>query len=351
MAPEISDHSALSFLSTQGWLPLSLSTLPSLLPRYQNLLTASRTYFALPDTSPQKTRHRSSPGPQATESGFSLIEGEKSLFTLRTSSACPETLSESAKGAWEASGAFLAEILQAIAETLELDHSVFGPFADPCVKLPTQKRTPTLLRIFRYERPRAGCESKVNAEAHKDLGLLSLVVGESPGLQCLDVSTKNWVGVEEARNLPAGAREEGGGLTLTLLVGETLEWLSNGTYKAGTHRVLCAPAISNTSSSDGDDAAEERWRYSMVYTLRPANAPVFTKSFESSITGLFDQKLRVDGESMDVFFARIRNSHYNINAALDVRDEQKKKQKEQRKLLEGSGGKVHPSTHNLAING
>lgn len=50
----------------------------------------------------------------------------------------------------------------------------------------------SFLRMFQYERPEANTnaeksetvqpESKVVVESHKDLGLLSLVVGRTPGL-------------------------------------------------------------------------------------------------------------------------------------------------------------------------
>ncbi len=72
--------------------------------------------------------------------------------------------------------------------------------------------------------------------------------------------------------------------------------------------------------------AGDPFRFSIVYTLRPAVAPLFTKVFESGITGVFDPQERCEGESSAVLFDRIMRSHWNINAAKEVRERQREDQ-------------------------
>lgn len=156
--------------------------------------------------------------------------------------------------------------------------------------------------------------------------MLSLVVGRSPGLQALDPSTNAWVDVEDERNLPAGSVERSGGLTATLLAGETLAFLSRGRYRAGVHRVVCAPPPPSLSGEgNGNGNGEEAFRYSIVYTLRAAPAPLYTRRFESRVVGEFEEGERVEGESSAVMFEKIMRTHWNVNAAPSVRDEQRRR--------------------------
>ena len=321
----MSDDAALKFLATQGWLPLVLADHPDLVEAYTALQKASAAFFALDETNSQKTTYRAASGEQASEEGYSQIPSEKCILTVKTASHCPEIILAPVKAAWDLTGAFMARILKTIALTLELEPDVFDPFVEPCQILPKDARTPTLLRMFRYYRP-SGPEVRVNAEKHKDLGLLSLVVGHSPGLSVLDSRSGEWVSVEEDDVLPPGARVRSGGLTATLLVGQTLAFLSRGKYNAGAHSVVCAPPIKEPSGM----TVEERFRYSLVFTLRPAAAPVWTKSFESGVTGLFSEREMLDGESSEKLFAKIKRVHYNVNAAPDIREQQRKNQHNER---------------------
>jgi len=312
------DH-ALRSLASGGYLPLALADMPGMVEAYSALFTKSHEFFALPADSPQKTTYQAVCGPAASEEGYSKIPSEKSILTTRTSTRCPEILHSDLKSAWDLTGAFMSNIIAAIAQTLDLDASVFDPFVVPCTTL-TEMKTPTQFRMFRYDRPQ-GTEPTINAEKHKDLGLLSLVIGHSPGLQVLDVNTSAWIPIENDTALPPGYRTRSGGLTATLLGGETLSFLTRGNYKAGVHRVVCDPV----------SVAGDPFRFSIVYTLRPAVAPLFTKVFESGITGVFDPQERCEGESSAVLFDRIMRSHWNINAAKEVRERQ---QEDQRRRVE-----------------
>lgn len=328
------DDYALHFLATEGYLPLSLSEHPALLSAYQSLFTQSAAFFALPPESPLKTSFQAASGATASEEGFSQIPSEKSIATIKIASNCPNTLLAPAEEAWRASGTFLQSIARAIANTLHLDSEAFAPFVDPCVTLPKTERTPTLLRLFRYDRP-PGPNPVVNAERHRDLGLLSLVIGQSPGLHVLSSASGAWIPIEESAFLPPGTKERSGGLTATLLGGQTLAYLTRGKYRAGEHGVVCNPPVTkppspSSSYSKAPDTGtnrfgedEEIFRYSVVFTLRPAVAPVYTRNFESDIVGKYPQELVSDGTSSAELFGRIRSVHYNVNAAPAIREEQK----------------------------
>ena len=313
MASEhVSDEEALHFLASEGYLPLLLADHDGLVDAYSKLFKLSVAYFDLPEDSPEKTTVQAPSGARASEQGYFKIAGEKSILTVRTHETCPGMLREQLNLTWNLTGAFLDGISKSIAATLQLDPEVFASFNEPCCKLPQGKRTPTLLRLFRYDRP-VGDEAIVTAERHKDLGILSLVVGHSPGLQVLDTAANVWVPVEENSVVPEDAKTRSGGMTATLLSGETMAFLTRGKYKAGVHRVLCAPA------------KDEPYRFSIVFALRPAVAPVYTQNFESEVVGKFPPNQRIDGQSSALFLQQIVATHWNVNIAKDIRDEQQKK--------------------------
>ncbi|KAL9100550.1 MAG: hypothetical protein Q9163_004088 [Psora crenata] len=323
-----SDDQALEFLANQGWLPVILADHPGFVEAYTELQANMADFFALPEDTVQKTEYRAAKGAQASEEGYSKIPNEKSILTIKTSFHCPESMREQVMKAWNITGPFLARILEAIAVTLNLRPDVFAPFVDPCKSLPLRERTPTLLRMFRYDRP-SGPEPKVNAEAHRDLGLLSLVVGHSPGLHVKNSDTGAWVPVENDAVLPPGSRSRSGGLTATLLGGETLAMLTRGRYNAGVHGVVCEPP----ATPSGCDS----YRYSIVFTLRPAEVPVYSRDFESNMTGTFGKDERAEGQSMRELFARIRTTHYNVNAAPEIRERQRERQRKKMERLQAQG--------------
>ena len=308
------DTKALHFLATEGYLPLALADHPGMIDVYKSLFDQSAQFFALSEDSPQKTAYQAVSGPAASEEGYSKIPNEKSIMTIKWAGHCPEMLHEKAKAAWDLSGNFMDNIVQAIAQTLDLESNVFETLVKPCTVLPQDKKRPSLLRMFRYDRPR-GPDPIVNAERHKDLGLLSLVVGHSPGLHVLSPSSGSWLPIEEDICLPPDTKSRSGGLTATLLVGETLAFLTRGQYKAGVHGVVCAPP--------GPENGNDPFRYSIVYTLRPAVASVFTKNFESEIVGQFSEEERAEGTSSIEMFGKIKRSHYNVNVGPEIREKQK----------------------------
>ena len=329
MAPsEPSDDQALHFLATQGWLPLILGDQPGFVEAYQALQSTVTRFFDLPEDSVLKTSHQAVSGAQASEEGYFQIPGEKSILTIKSSGHCPEFLIEDAKLAWDLSGNFMAKIMKAIALSLDLAPNVFAPFVSPCKSFPSTERTPTLLRMFRYERPLCS-DPKISAEAHKDLGLLSLVVGHSPGLHVRNTATGLWVPVEEDAVVPPGTKSRSGGLTATLLGGETLAFLTRGHYKAGVHSVVCDLPSSNLNY--------DLYRYSIVFTLRAADAPIYTRDFESEIVGYFGKDEMLEGKNSKDVFVEIMKAHYNVNATPAIREEQKNNQKERARQMHGQG--------------
>ncbi len=311
------DTQSLHFLASEGYLPLALADHEGMVDAYTSLFAQSSHFFDLPEDSPQKTTYQAISGPAASEEGYSKIPQEKSIMTIKYKGHCPEDLHDTAKAAWDLSGSLLHQIMQAIARTLNLDSNVFNTLVEPCLVLPYDKRRPTLLRMFRYDRP-PGPDPVVNAERHKDLGLLSLVVATSPGLHVLSPSSDQWLPLEEDVCLPPGTKTRSGGLSATLLVGETLRFLTRGQYRAGVHGVGCNPP--------GTEHGEDPFRYSIVFTLRPAVAPVFTKNFESEIVGQFSEDERMEGVSSMELFSQIKKTHYNVNVAPEIRNRQRLEQ-------------------------
>ena len=317
MASEaVTDEEALHFLATQGYLPLLLADHDGMVDAYDRLFQQSSAYFSLPEDSPSKTAFEAPRGAKASEEGYSSISGEKSILTIRTSERCPSELREHVESTWSLTAKFLEDILRSIATSLHLDPQVFTPYTTPCHHLSPSKRTPTLLRMFRYDRPpQEQREATTSAEQHKDLGILSLVVGHSPGLQVLDPATNTWIPVEEDTIVPADAKTRSSGLTATLLGGDILSFLTRGRYQAGVHRVLCAPAANS----------KDTHRFSIVFALRPAAAPVFTRNFESEVVGSFAPEQAMEGQSSALLLQRLIASRWNVNVARDLRDEQQRK--------------------------
>lgn len=69
-------------------------------------------------------------------------------------------------------------------------------------------------------------------------------------------------------------------------------------------------------------------------------APLLTKHFESEITGEFSAQERCEGESSAVLFERIMKSHWNINAAKEVRERQREDQRRRFEEARGKDGVV-----------
>ncbi|KAH7356560.1 hypothetical protein BKA65DRAFT_494940 [Rhexocercosporidium sp. MPI-PUGE-AT-0058] len=299
-------------LSEQGWTTIGLDEKPTdaLYDSYQDLSRASQTFFDLPDDYKQtfKTQHGS-------EEGWSRVEGEKEFITLRTIQNTPDELKIAASKYWVEAGRLLSETLGRVAESLDLPAKTLTVYSEPCAALGDEE-TATMLRLFRYE-GFEGKESKVVAE---DLGLLSFVIGDKPGLEVMDCHADFWFPIEQSYESPKGS----------LLVGRQLERLSNARYRAGGHRVRSYPN-SVTESKESSDPWNN-WRHSIVFVMR-AHLPVLVNTDElaTEITGPFSQPLK--GITAGELFDDIHSAHFNINTGIEEREEQRRKLTEQAKLF------------------
>jgi hypothetical protein len=291
---------------------------------YEDLFAAAQLFFNQPSAEKQVWAHK-----LGTEEGWSCVAGEKEFITLRTLSYCPEVLRAPAKRYWDLMGIHLHSTLARISTALDLPHpedpeSALRRFVGPCASMPHEDKdkTATMLRLFRYE----GAEPKVVAEPHADLGLLSVVVGDVPGLEVWD--GRGWFEVERE----AAKRGDKGA---SLLVGRQLQRLSNGRFPPGGHRVVAygKPPEQAPKPAGQDESEEKHYRFSIVFVLR-AHEPVLINSadLETEITGRWDEP--VVGVTAGKLYDEIRKRHFNINIGAEEREKQRIKVRE----MKESGG-------------
>ena len=328
-------------LAYQGWTKITYDSVDALQIASDALFLASRKFFDLP--APEKRKFRTRAG---TEEGWSRVEGEKEFISIRTLSNTPLELREAVSKFWAEAGTLLNSIVSGIETSLELPPGSLSVFSKPCMELSDEKIA-TMLRLFRYESfegeaPRIVAEGMLclilnksnvsrcispsfafSAEsvssvtlttsstvAHRDLGMLSLVIGDSPGLEVWDRQRRQWFPLE--RNYPSPAA--------SLFVGRQLERLTNGCYYSGGHLVNSYPDVGNSNSSN----PSKRYRHSIVFVLRAHSpVPIKTDDLETSVTGKFAKPLQ--NITADDLFKTIRSTHFNINAGVEERDGQKRK--------------------------
>ncbi|KAJ7662267.1 hypothetical protein B0H17DRAFT_1093740 [Mycena rosella] len=312
----------LVILANRGWLAVSLP--PDLESVYATLFAESSVFFELPPDAQAKRDFAAPTGKAASDEGFSDIPGEKQLITLRSELKTPPQLREAAKTAWNETGKLFLETIHDIAESLDRPLDLFDGMSVEATNFSEKDRAASLLRLFRYNRPGFNENGglgmkKVVAEGHKDLGLLTLVVGQSPGLDARDPATGQWVSVEDT---PPGAPR----LTATLLAGQTLTYLTRGLYASGIHRVSVLPS---TSPAD-------KYRFSLVFALRPApKSTIDTTKFEGGLISKFpEERLSLDlnnfpncsmyGQPAADLFKAIAQKHWNVNIAPEIREQQKR---------------------------
>ncbi|KAI9054164.1 hypothetical protein LZ554_001335 [Drepanopeziza brunnea f. sp. 'monogermtubi'] len=303
--PRVSPEHVLA-LSDQGWTTIGLSQKPTdpLHDSFERLLQASQAFFDLPEKYKQTFKTE-----QGSEEGWSRVRGEKEFITLRTIGNTPDELKDAAETYWNEASVLLNETLGRVAESLNLPAEALTVFSNPCTTL-AEEETATMLRLFRYE-GFEGNRSEVVAESHADLGLLSLVIGDKPGLEVRDTRANCWFPIEQSYETPKGS----------LLVGRQLERLSNGRYQAGGHRVCSYP---NPALSSGRSTTpRDNYRYSVVLVLRAhLPVPIDTDSLTTGITGPFSRPLK--NITADDLFREIHAAHFNINTGIEEREEQKR---------------------------
>ena len=299
-------------LYSQGWARVLLPSDHPLLSAAAKLFSASRDFFAMPLEHKEQfhlSKLEQEERMQSSEEGWSRVEGEKEMLTVRRMKPlCPPELVSDAQDLWNECGSFMQLMMASIERSLNLPKGAFDSLVNEECVLPKGKRHETLLRMFRYERAE---EAKLVAVHHRDIGLLSLVIGSSPGLEVWDEIKKKWIEIEEN-----DGEKPAGGLTLTFMTGKTLTRLTNNRYKPGLHRVFVPPASSFASDDDA------KYRYSLVYALRPyREAMLTTDDYTSDVTGPFEYPF--EGVKAQTLFNAIASAHWSVNGGIEEREKQR----------------------------
>ncbi|KAF2278248.1 uncharacterized protein EI97DRAFT_414600 [Westerdykella ornata] len=287
----------------------------------QDLFAASQIFFSLPESEKQKWVNKQ----LGSEEGWSCIPGEKEFITLRTLAGTPDVLKEAAQRYWNLMGDYLDGCLGRLGTRIGVrdegaDHGL-RRYIGRCKQMgiEEQDRSATMLRLFRYEG--ATTDFKIVAEPHADLGLLSCVVGDVPGLEVWDGFSFYPVEREEFGN----QRRHDGKVEVrnaALLVGRQLEALSNKRFRGGGHRVVSYPPAS------GPDAPPQ-YRFSIVSVLRACeDVVVDTDVLTTDITGAFEKPIR--GVTAGEWYEGIRKKHFNINVGYEEREKQRRSVMEKR---------------------
>lgn len=280
----------------------------------------------------EKWRHQ-----LGTEEGWTCIPGEKEFLTLRTLGGTPDVLKEQVRAYWGLVGEYVEGCVGRVGGSLGLElgdgegeKEGLRRYVGRCamIREGEEEKSASMLRLFRYEVDSGKEEMKVVAEPHSDLGLLSFVVGSTPGLEVWDGRT--FCDVER--------RMEGPGATL--LVGRQLEALTNGRFVAGPHRVVSYGMDGGkgrdrrkSSATTGLRDSVPRYRYSIVFVLRAdEDVIVDTDALTTDITGVF--KYPIQGITAGEWYKQILRSYFNVNAGKEERDKQKRRIQE-RKRREG----------------
>lgn len=212
-----------------GSIPSSSSSSSSAVTRLESssraILPKLEKYFDLPDHDPEKSEYACVPGFEVSEDGHTKISNDKQYFACRSSCAIPAAFLDEATDIWSSTASILRTIIDEIAsglassdnnlsrnEVMSTDlgntkialctseKNPFVPLLGDCLRLQDQ-RTTTLLRLFRYRRPTITAEAQVNQSAgalpHVDTGLLTIVIGSSPGLEVFDRLKQEWISIEQ----------------------------------------------------------------------------------------------------------------------------------------------------------
>ncbi|KAL8651450.1 MAG: hypothetical protein Q9210_003246 [Variospora velana] len=298
--PPLLDERQLLQLANQGFLPLDIPK--PLSAAVEQLLDLNRDFFTL-STSAKQSRY---PSAEGTELGYYHIPQEKEYLTYRhlPTNSSPTPLDSAASSWWSLAASFLHRILSDLSLALDVPLSAWDPLLDGCLSMPhtPQETTPTLLRLFNYF-PTSGA-----AERHTDTGLLTLCIGTAPGLEVWSSASSS------SPSASSSAFLTGDWISVhpraTILVGKTLQWLSNGRLIAGPHRVVASP----------------KGRQSIVFALRPS---LRHRYFDLS---MFGEPSVVDLVGV---WGQIRGSVFNVNARTAIRTEQKESMRARGLLKDG----------------
>lgn len=288
--PPLLSFNQVRHFSYHGWLPIDLPE--SLQSHLSDISSAAASYFELGHDEKQRLYPQS----RGTECGFYHVPEEKEYLTIRHSVHDDSSLERYVREAWQEAGRLLYRILCDLSRAGFFNPSAWDDLVEGAMELPLDgsgmDENITLMRLFRYY---AGTGF---ADAHVDVGLLTLCIGNGKGLQVWDRTFEppQWIDAEGP----------------TILAGDMVRALFDHKVVAGRHRVVGNP----------------EGRSSIVFALRPC------------LKGDIDLE-RFGGQGVVAtkdYFYDIKASKTNINATKDIRDEQlKAKQKRKDQLREGLG--------------
>lgn len=288
--PPFLNYEQQEHLCRQGWLcidlPLELRNL------LQTLSREADTFFDQDDT----TKPAIYPSSYGTELGFYRVVNEKEYVTLRRETHPETALEKLASQAWHTIFHLLYRVLCDLGRSRGLDSSVWSTvvkdslsFPDASADLDTMT---SLLRLFKYY-PEGG-----TAEPHVDLGLLTLCLGDKPGLQVWDYGYP-----PESRGSGENHWEDAGNRAC-ILVGDCLRMLLLNTARSGRHRVI----------------ANVEGRSSTVFALRPClKGSIDLADFGAGISEVVTTK--------ELYHA-VKGSKHNINAAREIREKQREEHRQ-----------------------
>lgn len=280
--------------------------------------------------------------PSALDRTASLNEATASAASPPTSSSPqgPLDFQNEVPVLWNATSTILHRILCDISRVSNLPCWIWDDLLDDGALTMAENRehmSNTLLRLFRYFPSRDAPDGDNNddcsgetketakvvcsAEQHTDLGILTLCIGQGQGLQVLappssppsPTSSSSTSSTERIWiDVPPGP---------IILTGGTLSYLSNGLLRPGLHRVVGNP--------DG--------RQSIIFALRPS----LKHRIDLSI---FDGGARrlADGpndtfQDMKEFWMGIKSGKINVNARVDIREEQRRRQRARNEQMDADG--------------
>lgn len=351
---------------------------PDVYKAIARLFTDSKTFFAL------ETDYKMNYNKGDSEAGYTKIQGEKEFLTIRDPSSelsTPAEVRSSAAEAWKEMFELMYETLAHLEVSLKLQPGSLQRYCENARNLGHVDGS-SMIRIFRYEND---TEFKVLAEgmylllytyrhrtapcvfllnelvvpgnpaqltiltAHRDLGILSLVIGDKPGLEALDKTSNHFIPLETGFN-PG---------MCTIMAGRQLEHFSNHIYEAAAHRVVSygpkQPKLGATPSKAKellgsllgrfDRFRKPKYRYSIVFILRADKAVTIDyESLSSPVTG--DVTSKADGpRTAGELFEKIRKAHFNVNTQVQVRERQKEQLKSVPKIGKAEEEEFKPPPH------
>ncbi|QDS77593.1 hypothetical protein FKW77_001815 [Venturia effusa] len=289
----------------------SVSPPPNVYAAITRLFKDSKTFFAL--DSDYKLKYNKGD----SEAGYTKINELSTPAEVRSSAA----------EAWREMYELMSETLASLEVSLKLQPGSLQRYCENARNLGHVDGS-CMIRIFRYEND---TEFKVLAEAHRDLGLLSLVIGDKPGLEALDKTSNLFLPIETS--FKPGM--------CTIMAGRQLEHFTNHIYEAAAHRVVSygpqqpklgahpskMKQILRSALSPLDRLQKPKYRFSIVFILRAdRSVPIDYEALSGPVTGdvgLEREGPRTAGELFEV----IRRAHFNVNTQVKDRERQKEQLK------------------------